>query len=122
MGAQSSIPLERTQGGDGVTLADGTATLLRQLEGISATTARIEQALAALCSSVASRGPGKEWLTTAEFAAEVDRAEFTIRSACSKGRLAAEKTDNGREWRIPRAELARYRRQGLLPARPTHED
>lgn len=85
------------------------------LMAVDARLNRIERQLSELQRSIANAKPSKEWLTTAEFAAEVGRAEFTVRGWSSRGRLKAGKTENGREWRIHRDELDRYRRQGLLP-------
>jgi hypothetical protein len=89
--------------------------VVEMLSVINARTEEMQQTLDALRRRVETGTAAKTCLTTREFAAEVGRAEFTIRSACNHGRLRAEKTDNGREWRIPATELARYRRQGLLP-------
>jgi excisionase family DNA binding protein len=76
---------------------------------------RLEHLLTDLQYAVDQGGTITEWLTTGEFAAEVGRAEFTVRTWCNHGRLRAEKTGNGRHWRIHRDELHRYRRNGLLP-------
>ena|SRR5437016_4479782 len=61
----------------------------------------------------------REWYTTGEFAAEVRKAEFTIREYCRLGRLRARKRNSGRgahaSWAISQDELQRYQQEGLLP-------
>jgi PAS domain-containing protein len=51
----------------------------------------------------------------------VGKAEFTVREYCRLGRLKAEKRQSGRgaypQWVLSRAELERYRRNGLLPGK-----
>lgn len=89
--------------------------LLGPLQSIDERLERLEERLADLFSLAGEDRFGQAWLTTAEFAAAVNRAEFTVRTWCNQGRLKAEKTDNGRQWRIHRDELLRYRRRGLLP-------
>jgi hypothetical protein len=78
---------------------------------------RLEGMLAALLD----RETAKEWYTTEEFARLVGKAEFTCREWCRHGRVRAEKRTSGRgahpAWVISHAELLRYRREGLLPAR-----
>ena len=62
----------------------------------------------------------KEWYSTAEAAASLGRAEFTVREWCRLGRVRAEKKRCGRgqsgEWIISHEELTRVRNEGLLPA------
>jgi len=61
----------------------------------------------------------KEWYSTAEVAALLGRAEFTVREWCRLGRVHAEKKKSGRgvasEWIVSHAELTRIRNEGLLP-------
>lgn len=61
----------------------------------------------------------REFYTTAEAAELLDRAEFTVREWCRRGRIAAVKSHTGRgnstEWRISYEEIERYRNEGLLP-------
>ena len=82
---------------------------------ILARLAGIEAALAAL---VEQRSV-KEWYSTAEVAAVLRRAEFTVREWCRLGRVRAEKKKCGRgpssEWIVSHAELTRVRNEGLLP-------
>ena len=66
-------------------------------------------------ATVAAGVPAQEWLTTADFAVEAGKAEFTVRAWCWRKRINADKKSNGREWQIHRNELERYRRDGLLP-------
>ena len=67
------------------------------------------------------QAPAKDWYRVEEFAKLEDLAPYTVREHCRLGRLRAEKTASGRgnvpEWRIPHAELVRYRNHGLLPLR-----
>jgi hypothetical protein len=77
---------------------------------------RIEALLTALVEQRAR----KEWYSTAEAAAALGRAEFTVREWCRLGRVRAEKKRCGRgqsgEWIISHEELTRVRNEGLLPA------
>jgi excisionase family DNA binding protein len=61
----------------------------------------------------------RDYYTTAQAAAYLGLAEFTVREWCRLGRLRAEKRRSGRgahyQWVISRAELLRYEREGLLP-------
>ena len=61
----------------------------------------------------------KEWYTTAEVAAMLGRAEFTVRKWCRLGRVNARKKKCGRgvagEWVVSHEELTRVRNEGLLP-------
>ena len=61
----------------------------------------------------------KEWYSTAEVAAILGRAEFTVREWCRLGRVRAEKKKCGRgpasEWIVSHEELTRVRNEGLLP-------
>ncbi len=67
------------------------------------------------------QSPAKDYYTVEEFARLVDLAPYTVREHCRLARLRAEKAVCGRggipEWRIPHAELVRYRSYGLLPLR-----
>ena len=66
----------------------------------------------------------KEWYTTAEVAATLGRAEYTVREHCRLGRIQAKKKPCGRgkggEWLISHDELVRLRNEGLLPYAPRH--
>ena len=78
---------------------------------------RIESMLAVLVE----RQTVREWYTTEQVARLVGKAEFTCREWCRRGRLRAEKRVSGRgaypAWVISHAELLRYQREGLLPAK-----
>ena len=78
---------------------------------------RIESMLAVLVE----RQTVREWYTTEQVARLVGKAEFTVREWCRHGRLRAEKRASGRgaypAWVISHAELLRYQREGLLPAK-----
>jgi hypothetical protein len=68
---------------------------------------------------VKQQAPSKEFYAVEEFAKLVDLSSYTVREHCRLRRLRAEKAACGRgnipEWRIPHAELVRYRSHGLLP-------
>jgi len=78
---------------------------------------RIEGMLATLVD----RQTLREWYSIEEFARIVGRAAFTVREWCRHGRILAEKKDSGRgayaSWVISHAELLRFQREGLLPAK-----
>jgi hypothetical protein len=61
----------------------------------------------------------KDWYTTSEVAAELSRAEFTVREWCRLGRVNAQKRLCGRgcnqEWSISHEEVLRIRNHGLIP-------
>jgi hypothetical protein len=63
----------------------------------------------------------KDHYTTAELAAMLGKAEFTVREWARLGRITAQKKQHGRgahaEWVVAREELLRYQREGLLPRR-----
>ncbi len=86
------------------------ASLVRKLDRIELTLAELTQHRSA-----------KEWYSTAELAALVGKAEFTVREWCRLGRIHAEKRATGRgqsqEWMIAHAEVQRYRNEGLVPAK-----
>lgn len=77
--------------------------------------ARIEETLTLLLR----QRTVKEWYTTAEVAALLHKAEYTVREWCRLSRIHSEKLPHGRgnegEWRIAHEELVRYDREGLLP-------
>lgn len=80
--------------------------------------ARLEK-IESLLASLVEQRVAKEWYSTAEAAAILRRAEFTVREWCRLGRVRAEKKKSGRgpasEWMISHAELTRVRNEGLLP-------
>ena len=59
----------------------------------------------------------KDWYSTAEIAALVGKAEYTVREWCRQKRLLASKKPYSRgahpEWLIGHAELVRFRNEGL---------
>jgi hypothetical protein len=63
----------------------------------------------------------KDWYSTSEVAGLLGRAEFTVREWCRQGRVRAEKKGSGRGkyqgWVVSHAELLRFQKEGLLPAR-----
>jgi transposase len=74
-----------------------------------------------LLQDLAHRSLAKDWYTTAEAAAMLGKAEFTVREWCRQGRIHAEKRGSGRgkyqSWVVSHAELQRYQREGLVPPR-----
>lgn len=93
-----------------------TCKLLRQL---CARLERIETDIVELRDQLVSQAVTREWYSPAEAAKALGKAEFTVREWCRNGRMKAAKKKSGRgntlEWAIPRMELDRYRREGLLP-------
>lgn len=63
----------------------------------------------------------KDWYSTSEVAALVDKAEYTVREWCRQKRMLASKKPYARgahpEWLIGHAELVRFRNEGLRPIR-----
>ena len=61
----------------------------------------------------------KEWYSTAEVAAALGKADYTVREWCRLGRVRATKKRYARgahtEWLISHDELKRIRNEGLLP-------
>ena len=84
------------------------------------------QKIETLLAALVEQRTVKEWYSTAEVAAILGRAEFTVREWCRLGRVRAEKKKCGRgpasEWIVSHAELTRVRNEGLLPdARTVHD-
>jgi hypothetical protein len=77
------------------------------------------QKIETLLAALVEQRTVKEWYSTAEVAAILGRAEFTVREWCRLGRVRAEKKKCGRgpasEWIVSHAELTRVRNEGLLP-------
>ena len=61
----------------------------------------------------------REYYSTAEAAAFLGKAEFTVREWCRLGRIHSQKKHSGRgehqAWVISHEELLRVQREGLLP-------
>jgi len=76
---------------------------------------RIEDAL----QSLVRERTEKEWYSTAEVAAALGKADYTVREWCRLGRVRATKKLYARgahtEWLIGHDELTRIRNEGLLP-------
>ena len=93
--------------------------LLSRLATLESAITTIEQTKAEETNRTGA--PDREFYSTPEFAALVDRNEYTVREWCRLGRVNAEKADCGRgdakSWKIPVSELNRYRDHGLLPLR-----
>lgn len=83
---------------------------------------RIEGKLDKLAELVSVKNVTKEYYTTTEVAALMDREIYTVREWCRLGRVNAEKSPSGRgvdqEWRVAHAELVRLQNEGLLPLKP----
>ena len=81
---------------------------------------RIEAAL----SSLAQGQVAKDWYSTSEAAAILERSDWTVREWCRLGRVNAKKRQCGRghsqEWTISHDELQRIRNEGLLPTPGYH--
>jgi hypothetical protein len=83
---------------------------------------RIERALADVIrqqEALLEKHTVKDFYTTAESAAILGRAEYTVREWCRHGQVRAEKRGCGRglskEWIIPHVELTRIRNEGPSP-------
>jgi hypothetical protein len=76
---------------------------------------RIEAAL----SHLLGQRMVKEWYSTAEVAAILNRADYTVREWCRQGRIRAKKKPCGRgkggEWLVSHDELTRLKNEGLRP-------
>lgn len=76
-------------------------------------------AIEAMLAALVEQRVVKEWYSTAEVGAILQRAEFTVREWCRLGRVRAEKKKCGRgpasEWMVSHRELTRVRNEGLLP-------
>ncbi len=61
----------------------------------------------------------KDFYSTAQVAAILERSDYTVREWARQGRIAARKKPSGRgkggEWLISHEELTRLRNEGLLP-------
>ena len=83
--------------------------------------ALIGERLSELRDLVVGQRTLKEWYSTAEAAQALDKAEFTVREWCRRGRIRAGKRPCSRgrsqEWMISHEELTRIRNEGLLPFR-----
>jgi hypothetical protein len=81
--------------------------------------ARLESRLTEVVELLLDQKTVKDWYSTAEAAAVLAKAEFTVREWCRHRRIRAEKRPCGRgryqEWMISHAELTRVRNEGLLP-------
>jgi hypothetical protein len=86
---------------------------------IPAILARVESRLSEVVALLLDQKTIKDWYSTAEAAAALGKAEFTVREWCRHRRIRAEKRPCGRgrfqEWMISHAELTRVRNEGLLP-------
>lgn len=95
-----------------------TATATDGGGGIAEVADRLSRIEAVLDRLVRER-TAKEWYTTAEVAAALGRAEYTVREWCRLGRVRATKGTAARgphpEWRIAHDELQRLRNDGLRP-------
>lgn len=93
------------------------ARLLERLRALEGSLTTIEQSVAKQEAEPTIR---REYYSVPEFAGLVERGEYTVREWCRMARIHAEKCESGRgeakSWKIPAAELQRYRDHGLLPA------
>jgi len=91
------------------------AAVVERLDRIAQDQSHLGNAVMEVREAVVNQRPVKEWYTVAEFAATVGRTDWVVRQWCKSGRLSAQKTLNGRSWRVSHEELQRYAREGLLP-------
>ena len=99
----SAAPATPVQIGTG--LVDMSAERLAALES---TLARIEKGLKATQAA----SPERKFYTVDEVSEQTGLSGWTVRQACNKGRIKAEKGPNG-QWRIPRDELVKLQNEGL---------
>ncbi len=86
-------------------------------QSIESRLCNIESLLARLLEEKSAQ----EFYSIAEVAKLLDKAEFTVREWCRRGRVNAQKRQCGRggakEWIISKDELDRIRSLGILPAK-----
>jgi hypothetical protein len=96
-------------------MADEAVAISDRLVGIEVQLKEMRGMLDRLVQQQARR----DWYTTAEVAAVLGKAEFTVREWCRLGRIHAEKKGSGRgkyqSWVVSHGELERVQREGLLP-------
>jgi hypothetical protein len=82
---------------------------------------RLDSRIGELHDLLVTQRTVKDYYTTAEVAALIGKAEFTVREYCRLGRVRGEKLACGRgkhqAWVVSHEELTRYRNEGLLPIR-----
>jgi hypothetical protein len=59
----------------------------------------------------------KDWYSTEDVAALMDRAPWTVREWCRHGRIKAKKRAGTDRWVVSKEELERLMNHGLLPAK-----
>ena len=79
-----------------------------RLAALESALARIEKGLRVSQAT----SPDKQAYTVSEAAELTKLSEWTIRNACNKGRIKAEKSADG-QWRIPRDVLVKIQNEGL---------
>ena len=79
-----------------------------RLAALESTLARIEKGMKAAQAT----SPEKHAYTVSEAAELTNLSEWTIRNACNKGRIKAQKGPD-EKWRIPRDELVKIQNEGL---------
>ena len=93
--------------------------LMERLASLEHTVTTIIQDSSAAQAEKECPATPREYYSVAEFASLVDRNEYTVREWCRLERINAEKCESGRgdakNWKIPAAELQRYRDHGLQP-------
>lgn len=120
---QNQLPAQTHQGGFSTSVDYSWfdtrfASLLDRIDAMENTISALEQSV-----STADPPPTptaeREYYSVQEFAALVERSEYTVREWCRYVRIHAEKCETGRgeakSWKIPAEELSRYRDHGLLP-------
>jgi excisionase family DNA binding protein len=81
---------------------------VERLAALESALARIEKGLRVSQAT----SPDKQAYTVSEAAELTKLSEWTIRNACNKGRIKAEKSADG-QWRIPRDVLVKIQNEGL---------
>jgi excisionase family DNA binding protein len=82
--------------------------VLERLAAVESALARIEKGMKASQAT----SPDRQLYTVSEVAELTKLSEWTVRNACNKGRIKAQKGPNG-QWRVARDELVKIQNEGL---------
>jgi hypothetical protein len=98
---------------------DETSLIVTILSQLQNTLAELDARVNLLNRQLEPVAARKEWYSIAEAAAQLSKADFTVREWCRLKRVNAHKRECGRggkrEWMIAEKELERIRNKGLLP-------
>ena len=120
---QNQLPAQTHQGGFSTSVDYSWfdtrfASLLDRIDAMENTISALEQSVST-ADPPSAQTAEREYYSVQEFAALVERSEYTVREWCRYARINAEKCETGRgeakSWKIPAEELSRYRDHGLLP-------